>query len=108
MKRYIVYNTVGDKVGIPFASYKEAEVYKAVYGKPDWKIRLIHVASSRKSTEKQKAAVEFIELWCDIKYQGDINDFYEVSDFLSDYLVIAKEVADDASASYNSMLTGRY
>ena len=106
MKKYIVYDNTGNKVGIPFNSYKEAETYKIIFGRPDWKVSLIHVESSRKSTERQRRAVEFIEFWCDMKYQGNINDFYEVSDFLSDYLIIAKDIASDAESSYFSMLNG--
>ena len=38
MKKYIVYDSTDHKVGIPFTSYKEAEAYKVIYGRPDWKI----------------------------------------------------------------------
>ena len=102
MKKYIVYDNTDHKVGIPFNSYKEAETYKIIYGRQDWKIRLINIISRRKSTERQKAAVEFIEMWCGVEFQGNIDDFYEVSDFIADYLVVAKEIADDARASYYS------
>ena len=47
-----------------------------------------------------------VEEWCDITFEGNINDFYEVSDFLADYLDTAKEIAEDAAASYWSMLNG--
>ena len=39
---------------------------------------------NKKSSEKQKNTVQFIENWCSITFEGNINDFYEVSDFISD------------------------
>lgn len=59
---------------------------------------------NKKSTKKQKNTVHFIESWCDITFEGNINDFFEVSDFISDYLDIAKEVALDAITSYTSYI----
>ena len=104
MKKYIVYDSTHQKVGIPFNHLKEAIVYKEVYGNPNWKIHAVNVASSRKSTDRQKAAVRFVEMWCDIEFQGNINDFEEVSDFLSNYLNTAKGIAEDATHSYHSYL----
>lgn len=91
MKKYIVYDTTGNPVGVPFNTWKDAETYKIVYGRPDWTVKLAHIHIDRKSTERQRRAVSF---------EGNINDFYEVSDFLADYLDTAKEIAEDAAASY--------
>ena len=37
--------------------------------------------------------------------EGNINDFYEVSDFLADYLDTAKEIAEDATSAYWSTMS---
>lgn len=106
MKKYIVYDTTGNPVGVPFNTWKDAETYKIVCGRLDWTVKLAHIHIDRKSTEKQRRAVLFVEEWCNISFEGNINDFYEVSDFLADYLDTAKEIASDAAASYWSMLAG--
>lgn len=103
MKKYIVYDTTNHPVG-SFSSWKGAEAYKIVHGRHDWSIR--ESCTIRKSTDRQRRAVHFIEDWCGITFNGDINNFYEVSDFLSDYLDDAKEIANDACASYWSMING--
>lgn len=58
------------------------------------------------SKSNKRRAVSFVEEWCNISFEGNINDFYEVSDFLADYLDTAKEIAEDAAASYWSMING--
>ena len=54
------------------------------------------------TTEKQKKAVRFCELWLKIEYKGDIDDFDSVSSFLFDYLDIAKSINEEATTSYYS------
>lgn len=44
-------------------------------------------------TDKMKRAVEFCEQWY-TKFNGNINNYQEVSAFLSKYLKIAKEEAE--------------
>lgn len=46
------------------------------------------------TTERQKKAVRFCELWLKIEYKGDIDDFNSVSSFLFDYLDEAKDVCN--------------
>ena len=104
MKKYIVYDTTGNPVGVPLNTWEDAETYKMIYGRPDWIIRLSIIRIDRKSTERQRRAVSFVEEWCNISFEGNIDDFYEVSDFLADYLDTAKEIAEDADASYWSMI----
>lgn len=104
MKKYIVYDIENQMVGVPFDSYKDAYAYKALKGRLDWSIRETYIKFSRNSTAKQRAATHFVEEWCNITFEGDIHNFYEVSNFLSDYLDVAKEIAKDAQASYLSML----
>ena len=106
MKKYIVYDSTENPVGGIFSTREGAEIYKTVCGRPDWTVKLEHIHIDRKSTERQRRAVSFVEEWCNISFEGNINDFYEVSDFLAVNLDIAKEIASDAAASYWSMLNG--
>lgn len=39
MERYIVLDSTGNKVGIPFKEWKEASIYKTIYGRQDWKVQ---------------------------------------------------------------------
>ena len=43
------------------------------------------------TTDKQKRAIAFCNEQCDEKFTGDINNFAEVSKYLSTHLVQAKE-----------------
>ena len=56
------------------------------------------------TTKRQKAAVNFCEEWLDISFEGDINDFNQVSNFLSIHLDHAKSNFRDAAESYNSFI----
>ena len=56
------------------------------------------------TTEKQKAAVRFCEQWLDVAFNGDINDFNQVSIFLSNYLEEAKLLYDEIKCEYESYL----
>ena len=55
------------------------------------------------TTPRQKAAVNFCETCIEeAHFDGDIENFKEVSDFLSQYLDAAKTIAEDATESYYS------
>ena len=54
------------------------------------------------TTNRQKVAVRFCETWLDISFEGDINNFNQVSNFLSTYLDAAKAICEDAVSSYYS------
>lgn len=54
------------------------------------------------TTKRQKAAVNFCEEVLNVTFKGNINNFNEVSEFLSIYLDQAKVIANDAIESYNS------
>lgn len=41
MERYIVLDSTGNKVGILFNKWKEASIYKTIYGRQDWRIKRI-------------------------------------------------------------------
>lgn len=59
------------------------------------------------TTKRQKEAVHFCEKWLQIKFKGDINNFKQVSNFLSKYLEDAKwtviEIACDYEAYINDL-----
>ena len=56
------------------------------------------------TTGKQKAAVHFCEQWLDVTFEGDINNFDQVSFFLSNYLEEAKLLYDEIKCEYESYL----
>ena len=62
------------------------------------------INSYRKSTPKQRAAVHFCEQWLNIEFEGDIDNFNSVSDFLADYLADAKEQAMELRCEYEAYL----
>lgn len=105
MERYIVLDSTGNKVGIPFKEWKEASIYKTIYGRQDWKITKVKITeSNRRSTERQIAAVHFCESWLNVEFTGDITNFYEVSEFLSEYLEEAKMLYTEIKSEYEAYL----
>lgn len=54
------------------------------------------------TTKKQKSAINFCEEVLNISFNGNINNFNEVSEFLDTYLEQAKVIAEDAIESYYS------
>lgn len=56
------------------------------------------------TTNKQKAAVHFCEQWLNVTFKGNINDFQQVSYFLSIYLDEAKSLYDEVRCEYESYL----
>ena len=56
------------------------------------------------TTDRQKAAVHFCEQWLHITFKGNINDFQQVSHFLSIYLDEAKSLYNEAACEYESYL----
>lgn len=54
------------------------------------------------TTNRQKAAVRFCEQYLDVTFKGDINDFHQISKFLSIYLNTAKRVYNDITMEYQS------
>ena len=57
-----------------------------------------------KSTERQRAAVYFCEQWLNVTFNGDINNFQQVSKFLSKYLEEAKLIYSEIAYEYESYL----
>ena len=56
------------------------------------------------TTDRQKAAVHFCEQWLNITFEGNINDFQQVSYFLSIYLDEAKSLYNEVKCEYESYL----
>ncbi len=56
------------------------------------------------TTNKQKDAVHFCEQWLNVTFEGNINDFQQVSYFLSIYLDEAKSLYDEVRCEYESYL----
>ena len=55
-------------------------------------------------TNKQKAAVHFCEEWLNITFEGDIENKYQVSLFLQEYLQDAKNLYDEVKCEYEAYL----
>lgn len=56
------------------------------------------------TTNRQKAAVHFCEQWLDITFNGDIEDRYQVSIFLGEYLQEAKDLYNELRCEYEAYL----
>lgn len=56
------------------------------------------------TTSRQKAAVHFCEQWLNVTFEGNINDFQQVSYFLSIYLDEAKSLYNEVRCEYESYL----
>jgi hypothetical protein len=56
------------------------------------------------TTKRQKAAVHFCENWLHVSFEGDINNFKEVSNFLSQYLDDAKNLAGEIACEYEAYI----
>lgn len=57
------------------------------------------------TTNRQKAAVHFCEQWLNVTFEGNINDFKQVSYFLSIYLDEAKSLYNEVRCEYESYLS---
>lgn len=53
---------------------------------------------------KQEAALYFCEKWLNVTFNGDINNFQQVSNFLSEYLEEAKLTYEETACEYESYL----
>lgn len=56
------------------------------------------------TTKRQKAAVLYCEQWLRVEFAGDINNFQQVSDFLSEYLQEAKDLHKELYCEYTAYL----
>ena len=90
---FSVYDSYGNWLAT-FRDYQAAYTFIISRQRYDWKIK------QKQVTERQKKAVVFIEEILDIDFKGDINNYRQVSDFLSEYLENAKELNE----YYNSIV----
>nr|DAI06220.1 MAG TPA: hypothetical protein [Crassvirales sp.] len=56
------------------------------------------------TTNRQKAAIHFCEQWLNITFNGDIEDRYQVSIFLGEYLQEAKDLYNELRCEYEAYL----
>lgn len=56
------------------------------------------------TTDKQKATVHFCEQWLNVTFEGDINNFRQVNNFLSEYLEEAKLLYNEIACEYEAYL----
>ena len=107
MKKYTIYDSTGTIVAT-LTTMRDALDFKHIRGNNTWTIKIIEPLRNRQSTARQKGAVKFVEEWLNITFTGNINDFYEVSDFLSEYLDDAKQMYDEVYNEYTSYIFSKY
>lgn len=56
------------------------------------------------TTDRQKSAVHFCEEWLHITFEGDIDNRFQVSNFLSEYLDEAKMTYEEIRCEYEAYL----
>ena len=56
------------------------------------------------TTNRQRAAVHFCEKWLNITFEGNIEDKYQVSAFLGEYLQEAKDLYNEIRCEYEAYL----
>lgn len=56
------------------------------------------------TTKRQRAAVHFCEQWLNITFEGNIEDKYQVSIFLGEYLQDAKNLYNEVRCEYEAYL----
>ena len=107
MKKYTIYDSTGTIVAT-LTTMKDALDFKHIRGNNTWTIKIIEPLKNKQSTARQKGAIKFVEEWLNITFTGNINDFYEVSDFLSEYLDEAKQMYDEVYNEYTSYVWAKY
>lgn len=90
---YKVYDNTGHFLA-KFETFEQADGFRNLAHRPDWKIRKGRIYN-KKVTEKMKNAVTFIQSMTEYHYDGDINNFSEVSSFIGCYLDYAKNIAEE-------------
>lgn len=85
MIAFIVKDSVGHIIR-QFQTERQALEFVTNMGRTDWRI------CRREPTDRQIAALHYCEDVLNIRFKKDIHDINQVSDFLSKYLDLAKEV----------------
>lgn len=92
-KRYKVLDSEGHFIS-KFFTYNDAFTFKMLANRPDWKISL-EKEYKRKVTDKMLKTVYFIESVTPYDFNGNIEDFSDVSNFIGSYLDYAKEMKNE-------------
>lgn len=82
---YRVIDNTGNCVAT-FKEYKDVATFLLIKQRPDWRV----LSYNKKVTPRQKGAINFIENMLDITFEGDINNYQQVSNFIGLYLDEAK------------------
>ena len=56
------------------------------------------------TTKRQRADVHFCEQWLNITFEGNIEDKYQVSIFLGEYLQDAKNLYNEVRCEYEAYI----
>ena len=100
MAHYIL-DSLGNRVA-SFRNYLDALNAKNIlYQRPDWSILSIQ-PEFRKSTPKQKSAIEFCQEMDFPELTGNLDNFYDCSAYLSEYLEQAKSMYQELSGEYEA------
>ena len=100
MAHYIL-DSLGNRVA-SFRNYLDALNAKNIlYQRPDWSILSIQ-PEIRKSTPKQKSAIEFCQDMNFPEFTGNLDNFYDCSSYLSEYLEQAKSMYQELSCEYEA------
>lgn len=99
--KYIIQDTEGNSIA-SFNNFNDAISAKAIlYQRPDWSILSIQ-PEFRKSTPKQKSAIEFCQEMDFPEFTGNLDNFYDCSSYLSEYLEQAKSMYQELSSEYEA------
>ena len=100
MAHYIL-DSLGNRVA-SFRNYLDALNAKNIlYQRPDWSILSIQ-PEIRKSTPKQKSAIEFCQDMDFPEFTGNLDNFSDCSAYLSKYLEQAKSMYQELSGEYEA------
>ena len=100
MTHYIL-DSLGNRVA-SFRNYLDALNAKNIlYQRPDWSILSIQ-PEFRKSTPRQKSAIEFCQEMDFPEFTGNLDNFYDCSSYLSKYLEQAKSMYQELSGEYKA------
>lgn len=80
-------------------TYSEALAFISLKGRLDWRI-VKYTPADYKSTPKQRSAVKWCEHILGIKFKGNINSGLSCSNFLYDYLNLAKQTYTELKCEY--------
>lgn len=101
--KYIIQDTEGNSIAA-FNNFNDAISAKAIlYQRPDWSILSIQ-PKIRKSTPKQKSAIEFCQDMDFPEFTGNLDNFYDCSSYLSEYLEQAKSRYQELSGEYEAYI----